>query len=334
MRYPALATAAVLLFAGRAAFALDATPEQARKLFDALYGNRVKQAQSTPNRQDDVDLAREMLRDAAKPDGAIILVPLCDTAYDLASTSPQGAEVAVQAMQALALRSPGSYEACLQKILDLRRKQYTSPFLHDSRRQAAAPLVATLCEWAALELQADRPADAIAAYREALPLAQVMGSRSVEGAIRQMIDHLDRAGRSGGAAARNAAAGEQFRRLQQQFRSRPHDRMLAQKLTDYCVTRLDDPKQALEFIGPLDPAEQRLVKLAARTDPPLSVREHYDLGNWYAGLSRRPGAAQAAMVDHARTHLRAYLDGADPGDIMRIRAQLLLKRLDHANGSH
>ena len=95
MRIPtALALSMVVAMVGHA------QQDQAATAFESLFGPKVRAVKKTATKQDDVELAVEMLAAARQStEQKPLLVLFCDNAYDLGASSPNGYDHAVNAMK-------------------------------------------------------------------------------------------------------------------------------------------------------------------------------------------------------------------------------------------
>jgi hypothetical protein len=99
--------------------------DEAEDAFNSLYGNEYKKVAATPDKGDDIALAKQLL-DAAKAPGVQpgLLSILCDKAYELGVKLPAGYEMAAEAMELLVQKVPAGAAAALDRVATIREKQY------------------------------------------------------------------------------------------------------------------------------------------------------------------------------------------------------------------
>ena len=115
------------LFAAAILF-LSAAPawaDEAEDAFNSLYGNEYKRVTGTPDKNDDVALAADLLK-AVKTPGVhpALLAILCDKAYELGTKAAAGYDSAIEAMELLAQKVPDKAADALKNLVAVREKQY------------------------------------------------------------------------------------------------------------------------------------------------------------------------------------------------------------------
>lgn len=100
--------------------------DDAEKVFNDLFGDRIKQVTASVSRSDDIDLAKQILADVEKTKVESLIVLFCDNAYELAMRHPDGYAIAVDAMRTLAAKVPTQVEHADEKLLEVLNRQFRS----------------------------------------------------------------------------------------------------------------------------------------------------------------------------------------------------------------
>lgn len=291
--------------------------ENPRTAFLKKYGPAVQKVQATPTPTDDLFLARTFLTDAdAQPPETAAM--LCRQAYDLTQGTPNGYDLAVEAMEQLAELDPAQDEACLEHIFVLRKKQYDSVGgrkRFDVGRELIDVLTA-LAEYKAAQGQKD---EAEMFLRQAMAV-----SHATRGDRRRQIEERLR------RLPRDVEAGKQRRTLQALLQSDPNDTAARADLVRLSLVYFDDPAAAEALLTPdLDETLRSYVPLVRRAPDSLPPEVAEEMAAWLTTLARgAPADRQAAVLRRARRFLNRVLSGLDENSEQHRHAADALRALD------
>lgn len=304
-----------------AAAAASEDTRNPRQLFKELFGQSVEQALSTPDAQDDLELARTLV-DAAETatDQPALLEVICNEAFTIAARHAAGVDTAMRAMELLAKTIPDKKPAADAKVLAMLQSAFSS-----SQGQEQAKIGRILIDRfvkAGDEAAADGEfTAALALYRRALPLALRIKSGDDE-TIRQQMERTTHRHR-----VMTQVEGLKVRLLKNR-----NDAAAAKDLTRLLIVELDSPGDAVYYASALaDETSQTNVRLAAKPMEDLSADEKHSLGVWYEGQAAAASRfARPVVLERAVELLKSFLDGSSEKDIKTVQAQLVLKRASEA----
>jgi len=316
----ALFWAAVMPAAARAEEAGKANEKmaEAEKAFGEVYGADFKRVKATRDTRDDVELAARFLTAAGESAAAPELVAvLCEKACELAMAHPDGFKTAVAAMELESAQMPDKADACSDRVLEIRQKQFELA-KGDARSKAGEVLVDALM--AAVDMHATAgPAEAIVLCRRAQSVARLANSEA-----KPVID------------ARLASLGQLLKLvreaddLKKQLDANPQNVALREKLVRLCLVEMDNPAEAAQFIeGVPDEGLRKYVPAAARpldSAPELACTE---LAEWYKALAgSAPPAAVSAMLVRAQGYYQRFLRLHETADLDRTKITIALKKVE------
>ncbi len=290
--------------------------DDAKAVFDSLYGGKYKLAQQTPSTADDVALAKELL-EAAKSAGSTpeFQQLLCDRAYDLAWKDPAGYDTAIAAKQLDAQVHPDHAPAALEAVAAVQQHRYNSARGAD-KNQAGETLIDALLAVAAAK--AGEPDGGAAALRKAQGIAtSIKSPRAAQ--IKATLD---------GAADRKKTA-DRIAELKAKLKADPADKAAGRELVTIYALSLDRPEEARQYTFLCDDADLTSHVALASTDPAsLQEAQCLDLAEWY----KKQADAAASSVRPAlliRTHgyYTRYLEHHTTEDLARTKATLTLKTI-------
>ncbi len=289
-----------------------------RKTFDDLYGPRVKAVKATRERTDDVELARELLATAKKDDvDESICTVFCEEAYALTATTPEGYEVAADAMAILARRSTKLAVSARDRQVEVLMRQ-----LRTSDSELAGRAMERLIELHTTSgdehVAAGRYAPGIQEFRKAMLVARGKGPAAE--AIKARLDR--------------AVAGEKVERqiatLREKLLANAGDSASAEELIRLYIVELNDPKSAAMFIDRARNEPLKAMTLAA--GKPMSELDEVAalaLGEWYRELSQKASVTgRHAMLSRSREYLSHYLTLHTARDATHTRASLFLDQIN------
>ena len=314
-----LAIACLLLLLGSATFARG---DDAQALFDSLYGPKVKAAQQSQDRSDDVAVAKELLQGAALvAEQPKLLALICEASYDLGKSDAAGYPTAVEAMQLLATHIPARMEDALDRIGDLYQRQFGTA-RGDERNNIGAALIDTLEQQATLKIKAKAHADAAAQLRRALNIARLIKSDRHD-AIKDALDALSERQRLQVRIDKLAAVVE----------AKPGDQAAVSELVLLYITELDEPGEAGSFLLlSQDETLKKRVQLADDAIADVTEADAKDLGEWYRTLADQTTGtlAKRKMLTRSSLYLKHYLSLHSGSDLNSAKAQLMLNALTPA----
>ena len=311
------------LFAAAILF-LSAAPawaDEAEDAFNSLYGNEYKRVTGTPDKNDDVALAAELLK-AAKAQGIQpgLLAILCDKAHELGVKRPAGYETAVEAMELLAQKTPAGAAPAFDKIVTIREKQYQAAKGLD-RADAGEVFIESVLAAAGARMASGAATEAAAQLRKALVVANAIKSdRRSE--IQGRIDF----------AAARLRAEKHVADLKAKLEANPDDAAVRKQIVQACLVELDDPAQAEKFLN--ESSDESLRKYVPAVSKGVDAAPEVacmELGEWYRSLGEAPGVSpggKEAMLKRARAYYQRFLDLHKTEDIVRNQAALALKKAD------
>jgi tetratricopeptide (TPR) repeat protein len=291
--------------------------DDAQKVFDSLYGERMRRVQATRDRDDDVALAKELYEAASSVGvGAPELVALlCDKVYELGATHPSGYDTAIAAMKLLARKDPAKAASAREKALDLLQRRYLQARSNE-RDAAGGPLIAALAESAEAHADNDEFDEAANDYRRALSVARAIKSDRLE-ALAAGLDGLKH----------QQKVEQTIRQLKQKLEAQPDDAASADRLVTAYVVDLDQPAKAKLFLTLLKNDELKTnTLLALKPVPALPADEALTLAAWYRKASNECDAgAKPAMLNRARAYYERFLQLHTQQDVQRVASELVLK---------
>lgn len=287
-------------------------PEQT---FEALFAEKVKKVEATPDRTDDVALAAELIASAghARPEFARLL---CTKAYDLAS-NPMGWDKAAEAKRLLAEKVP---DEAAQHLDDAVKAYWQA--LKTARGPARQEVGEALVD-ASLEV-----AEALARQGDAKAAGMVrQAERAAKAAAPNRVGEVrDRMGEIGRRVRLEKEVGGLIKRLEDD----PDNAAVATKLVRTLVADLDDPERALPYLDKCDDAEMKKYLPGAvkpiEQAPELACKE---LGTWYASLANQASSvAKEPMLVRAWQYLERYLRVHETEDLARAEAAKVMEKVE------
>jgi hypothetical protein len=297
--------------------------DEAEDAFNSLYGNDYKRVTATPDKADDVALAKQLL-DAAKAPGVQpgLLSVLCDNAYELGVKSPAGYETAAEAMELLAQKAPAGAAAALDRVATIREKQYQAVKGPD-KADAGEVFIESVLVAAAAHMASGATTEGMALLRKALVAANAIKSDR-KNEIQGRIDF----------AATRLRTEKQVADLKAKVEANPDDAAVRKQLVQACLVGLDAPAEAEVFLNDSsDPSVRKYVPAVSKGVDAAPEIACMELGEWYRGLGEAPGVTpggKEAMLKRARAYYQRFLNLHKTEDIARNQATLAVKKADEA----
>lgn len=295
--------------------------EDAKTVFDSIFGERLKKARATMTKKDDIALAEDLLAATGRVKGeAALLTLMCEKAYELTSRQPDGFDVALRAAGILAETVPDRKDECQEKVLAVRKLQYLRS-RGAQKRQAGEALVKVMMAVADARLEAGKASEAAQFYREARIIASALRQTDLTSAIT--------------AKLKNCADRVQVERKTQELKARlqrkPDDAAARRELILLYVVELDNPAEAKKLLT--DAADQTLqtyVPLAAEEIETVAPAACLELGGWYVGLAKQAkstGGQMRALVRAQRYYQRAVESGKVTG-AAQLKVKLAIMQIE------
>jgi tetratricopeptide (TPR) repeat protein len=205
--------------------------------FDRLYGQALTEVGVSPSRDDDVELAAEMLRTASqRTDAPALAEMLCWSAYELTDDVEDAFATAAGAMELIARRSPTGRARALDRLAGLYRRRLS----HRDRLEraiAAEVLVQVQLDLTRCHLLAGDPSRAAGSIQRALSQARSVRSPALEQAVALNA-----------VVARRVSLAKRLEVLDQALRANPADLAARTSAIRLCLAEFDDPNRARAYV--------------------------------------------------------------------------------------
>ncbi len=286
--------------------------EEASAQFERLFGAEVRRVTATGDAKDDLELAATLL-DASGQAEDDLKVLLCEQSATLAQRSSVGGETAIRALLAVADAAPTRRAEMMQKVVDVRQRQYTTAKA-DERAAVGENLIAAEMSLATeLENQGDCEAAAVL-LRKAAAVAAVLKSPSRD-RIKYQIDHTINTQR----------VNRQIEALKAKLKANTQDHAAADELLRVYVIDRDDPEGARQYTFlSTDTALQSKIKLATSDVEQITDQECFEVAEWYRDLAEQTKnpVPHLAMLRRAGDYYGQFLQKHDGEDIFKSKATL------------
>ena len=293
-----------------------------KQTFDQLFSDRISRVTATPNRDDDIQLAQEML-DITESSPAELAILLCNESYNLASRTPDGYETALSAMRQLITVVPEQQTDAEKRIMVLLQRQFATA-RGDQRSQAGEQLIDELTAAATRRAKNGEMSEAATYLRRALATANQINSPRVT-EVRDQLDNV----------TRRQSIQRMIEDYKQRLKNDPDDARAAHALLTTYLVKLDNPAEARKYSFLSKDAQfNKLISLACTDIASLTDDQKVLLGDWYVDLSSDADDAESVVttLQHAKAYYDAYLAGQDQADLqtvkVRVAAERVQKRLE------
>ena len=293
-----------------------ARADAAADVFADLFGEQRKQVRATASKSDDVELAGKMLETARTVQDDTLVVLLCDSAYELTSTTSKGYQTAADAMRLLAQRVPSQSQRCREELFSVLPRLYANS--RDEQKADAGRALARM-----LEESADQKVDSgdLEGAIDLLERASTIATAVKADPFDEVKSRLDRL-----AAKRRARIA--LERLTGRLAADPADGEAGRQLVRLCMIDLDDPAEALSYANHVDADMQQRITWASGDPGQLTAQQCESLADWYTQLTAEAGDVhRAAMLRRAIAYYQRYLERHPEQDLARTRAEVILGRL-------
>lgn len=297
--------------------------DDADDLYKSVYEPKVKAAMATADRKDDVILAMEFLVAARQQtDLPRLAILLADKAYEMTARDPAGLAVAGDALTLLIDIDKKGKADLLDKLIDIRQRQFTASRA-DGKVAAADALIDSLLVSAKVRVDAKEFAAAIPLYRRALSAA-ILGKSERQAELKASLDSLQRQQKS----------MDQINLLREKLLENANDFGAIDELVRLYIIDFDDANEALGYANrSKDPALKEFAALAAKDSTELTPDQNLKLGDWYRTLAssvadeRKPTPLLRAKECYA-----AAMESPVATDFNKRKAELLAKEVDASLG--
>ncbi|MDP6634098.1 MAG: LamG domain-containing protein [Phycisphaerae bacterium] len=288
--------------------------ETAEESFKSLFGEQIRGVSATAGFADDVKLAGEIVQVASTselPDK--LLTVMYNTAFDLASRSPIGYDVAQKAMTLLSKAVPAQEIKCSQKTLTLSLKRLQKARKTADRKVLAVPYIQDLMRTSNLLARSGNFDLSLTYSRKALATAISFKLSNIAD-IRTYNSEL--------MVRRSAAKRREL--LEKKLKADPDDVDSRKKLIEIYLVDLDDPAAAGKLVNAdCDEMLQTYVALAVKPITELKVSTLGEIGAWYLQFAdKATGSPKVAMLRRTEGYYLRFLEVYTAKDAKRLKVML------------
>lgn len=297
-----------------------AVPVQAqdgRKDFDLLFGDKLKQVRATSSRADDVQLAAEITK-AAGSEGLsdALVVLMCETSHQLASSTKEGMPVAINAMKVLAEEVPGK-RADAQAAILLLLPRMIATSSGEAKTQAVEQLVTLSLAMGDDLVATGDHVKAIANYRRAVINATRFKSATLPDAKAKLALGTHRLKMSKKVVA-----------LEEKLLANAGDQETIDELVHLFLIEIEDVPRAMKYVTrSKDKSLKSIVTLAGQKPQGLSESQLVQLGNWFyqqgKSTTSRASPTKLSLLRRAEACFSHYLHRHEKRDLDRTRIALI-----------
>lgn len=289
--------------------------DDAEKVFESLYGASIKKVSSTPDRADDVALAKELLSVAEESDQTPSLqAMLCRAAYDLGVRHPDGFSTSAQAMILLGESQPENRSDANEKLVEILTRQ-SRIGKAEEREAATASLVTTLVSMGDENLDLKQWSRAASDFRRALVIATSKKLPDAE-KIKEKVEF----------ASHRDQLFKQVARLEERILENANDSAAIDEVVKLYLLELDDMPSVTRHLARIK--DEQLAKVARLTTASLDSLNAADclmLGEWYknaAATTKSP--SNLTTLKRARLYLERFIANPSGSELDRRKAGILL----------
>lgn len=297
----------------------EADAEAEKELFDSLYAKSLQRVQQTPSRDDDIDLARNLLKESEKVTSQPgLLIHFLDTAYTLSFRTPTGYDVALEAAE----RIDAGFET---RRADAKKLQIDllGRLVRSARGKERDPWIDKLTGvYLAVgndEMKANDYAAAARTFRTAQ--SQAMRYKHPAAATFKAMSVF---------ATQQIKVSQQLVELEEELLRDANDVEAAKKLVELYLLEREDSESA-NRIAPRtkDPALVSVAKLASSNLGELTGSQTMELAAWYFDQRRSVSAsAKDIAYQHAKIYLTRFLESTSASGVMKAKATLMLNEVE------
>ncbi len=293
--------------------------EKAQELFESIYADPIKEAVRSSIKEDDKQLAAQMLESAKQSmEHPNLVVLLARGAYDLTAKLPIGYETALEATQMLSQVVEDEQQRDVATLgLDVLKKWYTSA-KRDEREILGKLYIEQLMSVADLDREAEEMNTALRRYHDALSVASRIRYEDrdqIEEARKDLISQKK--------------TYDQIALYKAKLKRNNKDHAAAEAMVMLYVVALDQPQQARKYTFLVqDKALAQNISLASLPSEKIEADDAYTLARWYSKLSSQ-NPNQLHLMEHAITAFERFVNASagQPKNIKVTAANLKLKDL-------
>ncbi|MEX2215473.1 MAG: hypothetical protein WD768_15170 [Phycisphaeraceae bacterium] len=303
-----------------AGFASAAFAESAKETFEKLFGEEVKRVNATPEANDDVELAGQLLGAARNSDNAEMRDLLCEYTYALAGRDPSGYATAAEAMRLVAEKNPEQKSSAESKIVQLYQRGYERS-TGDKKQAAGEQYLAFLLQETESKLAVKDYGEAVNHLRRARPVSIAIRSPEKD-AVQAKLDYY----------APLAIISNRIELAEKKVAANPWDKPSRATLVETYLTDMDSPAKAKEHLDlGGDAVQKKMVPLAVKPADELSEADAMALASFYEDLGKKGVApTRIAMLQRSKGYYELYLTLHSSEDVQRTAATLNQTRVDEA----
>lgn len=295
--------------------------EDAAKLFDQLYGPKVKEVVRTSSFADDVTFADELVSIASRyVENKDLFALFCNKAYELASRQKSGYETAVKAMSLLAKHLPDAVADAQNKLALIRTKQLAATS-GTQQKAIATELVELNRASGGRLLREGKIAQAMAAYRRALALAR----RYVPQAESRVQDEYK-------AATLMQNTLRRVELLESKVLKNSNDVDAAEELAFLYLVELDRPAKAGQLADRVSDKSLKAAIAGAQAAPAdCDESTSLAMGTWFHDAAgKTTGSSRTTALWKAQVYFQRFLSIHQQKDIHRATVELKLASIEKA----
>lgn len=295
--------------------------DDAKALVDDLFGSRIKQAQASTSRLDDVALAKQMV-DAAKAatDKAPLLIELCTRAGALAAKHSSGYATANEAYQLIEKYAttavPNIEEAWMDILTKLSRVSDKA-----TRDDAYDQLIARMGKAADRHASAGKFNEAMAIHRRALLIARRARHPEADGIQEAIV-----------AIQEKQKGARRVEVLEEMVLRDASNQTALVELVSLYIFELDQAAKAKPFLARVQDAQlKRRLTAAGKPRTALTLNDYMDLGLWFEEKANKTtGTQRIALLRKSHGYLQHYLEQTEnrSSSNERTKAMLIAKGIE------
>ncbi len=292
---------------------------KALKLFESVYGSRLRAAVATLTPNDDIELAKELIKVAGDSSGdAALVTVLYDRAASLSSSNPAGYSIADEALELLYKHVPSSSLQTLERLVDIRLRQFNESS-GDQKRKAGERLIDAQVSMAQEARSSNDLDKSASSYEAALRTAGIIRSSRLDEIRNEIVTLRTEQQRSA-----------RIMQLRERILRNANDEASITELLRLLVIEEDNPSAAIAYSQMVSvDGWKSHVPLAAKSVSDIDATQALILGDWYIDLVKKAGNdAGKRMSSRAKRYYDRFLELHLTDDLLRKRVELAVKTID------
>ena len=279
-------------------------------MVDSLFGPDIRRVQATPDKIDDMHLAKRMLEAARLTAADKAVVPaLCRRVFDLAENYPPAHDAALDAAELAGSANPACRKEFDARSIKLLQRRYALA-RGDERVRTRMRLFAMLTQ-AIDEAEPDEQAGCI---RQALAITppNTAQYKDLQAKLRDAVDREQ--------------MGNLVKKLQAELAAKD-DPAVRSRLVMLLLLDLDSPaKAAVEAARSADEFLKTYVPLAAQNAHSLAPAACLELGDWYRSIidKAQTDMGKAVALNRSANYYQVYLARSESNDANAVKARLAM----------